>query len=75
MLRVPPRRHRPRRDHARPRYEHRDAAALQPIVREAGGGFSQWDGNPRLGDSAVATNGRLHAEVLRLLAADLEPQP
>ncbi|MEJ5220842.1 MAG: inositol monophosphatase family protein [Tepidiforma sp.] len=52
-----------------------DAAALQPIVREAGGGFSQWDGNPRLGDSAVATNGRLHAEVLRLLASDLELQP
>jgi histidinol phosphatase-like enzyme (inositol monophosphatase family) len=48
-----------------------DAAALQPVIREAGGGFSQWDGNRALGDSAVATNGRLHAEVIRILAADL----
>ena len=48
-----------------------DAAALQPVIREAGGGFSQWDGNPALGDSAVATNGLLHSEVIRLLAADL----
>lgn len=48
-----------------------DAAALQPIIREAGGGFSQWDGNPALGDSAVATNGRLHDVVIQILAADL----
>ena len=48
-----------------------DAAALQPVIREAGGGFSQWDGNPALGDSAVATNGLLHNEVIRLLASDL----
>ncbi len=48
-----------------------DAAALQPVIREAGGAFSQWDGSTSLGASAVATNGRLHAEVIRLLAADL----
>jgi len=44
-----------------------DAAALLPIIREAGGGFSQWDGNPALGDSVVATNGLLHQAVLDLL--------
>lgn len=48
-----------------------DAAALQPVIREAGGAFSQWDGNPSLGDSAVATNGLLHHEVIQILAADL----
>lgn len=47
-----------------------DAAALQPIIREAGGAFSQWDGNPALGNSAVATNGLLHEAVLDLLALD-----
>lgn len=41
-----------------------DAAPLLPIIREAGGGFSQWDGNHALGDSVVATNGVLHEAVL-----------
>lgn len=45
-----------------------DAAALYPIITEAGGGFSQWDGTPGVGDSVVATNGVLHEAVLAALA-------
>lgn len=46
-----------------------DAAAVQPIIEEAGGRFSDWNGRPRIdsGDS-LATNGLLHDEVLRILA-------
>lgn len=44
-----------------------DAAALYPVIREAGGGFSQWDGTPTVGDSVVATNGLLHDAVLAAL--------
>jgi histidinol-phosphatase len=46
-----------------------DLAALQVIVEEAGGTFTDLDGvaTPE-GGSAVATNGLLHDEVLRLLA-------
>ncbi len=44
-----------------------DAAALYPIITEAGGGFSQWDGTPGVGDSVVATNGLVHDQVLALL--------
>ena len=46
-----------------------DLAALQVIVEEAGGTFTDLSGRPTPdGGSAVATNGRLHAEVLDLLA-------
>jgi histidinol-phosphatase len=46
-----------------------DLAALQVIVEEAGGTFTDLSGRPTPdGGSAVATNGRLHAEVLGLLA-------
>jgi histidinol phosphatase-like enzyme (inositol monophosphatase family) len=44
-----------------------DAAPLLPIITEAGGGFSQWDGAPGVGDSVVATNGVLHQAVLAAL--------
>lgn len=44
-----------------------DAAALYPIITEAGGGFSQWDGTPGVGDSVVATNGLLHEQAVALL--------
>jgi histidinol phosphatase-like enzyme (inositol monophosphatase family) len=44
-----------------------DAAPLYPIITEAGGGFSQWDGSPGIGDSVVATNGVLHAAVIAAL--------
>jgi histidinol-phosphatase len=47
-----------------------DAAALLPVVTEAGGGFSQWDGTPGLGSSVVATNGLLHEAVLAVLRED-----
>jgi histidinol-phosphatase len=46
-----------------------DVAALQVIVEEAGGTFTDLTGKPTPdGGSAVSTNGRLHAEVLDLLA-------
>jgi len=47
-----------------------DAAAVQPIVVEAGGSFTDWQGRPRIdsGDS-VATNGELHQTVLDALGA------
>lgn len=47
-----------------------DLAAMQIIVEEAGGRFSDWRGAARAdGGSGVATNGHLHAEVLAILAA------
>ena len=47
-----------------------DYAGVQLIVAEAGGACSTFTGNPPAdGDTFVATNGALHAEVLRLLAA------
>jgi histidinol-phosphatase len=46
-----------------------DLAALQVIVEEAGGTFTDLSGRPAPdGGSAVASNGLLHTEVLRLLA-------
>ncbi|MEO8529448.1 MAG: histidinol-phosphatase [Pseudolysinimonas sp.] len=46
-----------------------DIAALVPIVREAGGRFTDADGGEALHTgSAVATNGMLHDELLRRLA-------
>jgi fructose-1,6-bisphosphatase/inositol monophosphatase family enzyme len=47
-----------------------DAAALYPVITEAGGGFSQWDGTPGVGNSVVATNGVLHRAVLAALRED-----
>ena len=45
-----------------------DCAALLPVVEEAGGRFTDLDGDPRLAAGpAVATNGLLHEEVLRAL--------
>ncbi len=44
-----------------------DVAAIQVIVEEAGGRFTDLAGNATPdGGSAVSTNGRLHAKVLRL---------
>ncbi len=49
-----------------------DAAALYPIVREAGGAFTDWAGrDTAFGGSAVATNGSLAAGVRALLADPL----
>lgn len=48
-----------------------DSAALLPIVEEAGGVFTSWDGvRTGLGGSAVATNAALAEPVRRLLGAD-----
>jgi histidinol-phosphatase len=50
-----------------------DLAALQIIVEEAGGAFTDLTGVPRPDrGSAVCTNGLLHQEVLSLLAGDGE---
>ena len=44
-----------------------DAAAVQPIVVEAGGTFTDWQGNPTIyGGEAIATNGRVLEEVLAI---------
>jgi histidinol-phosphatase len=45
-----------------------DVAALKPIVEEAGGRFTTWDGGPSIhAPDVIATNGRLHDEVLAVL--------
>lgn len=45
-----------------------DAAALGPIVREAGGVFTDWGGTPtHCGKSGISTNGALHQSTLELL--------
>jgi histidinol-phosphatase len=46
-----------------------DVAALIPIVTEAGGTFTDLEGSPAPGGgSAIATNGRLHDDILGRLA-------
>jgi histidinol-phosphatase len=45
-----------------------DVAALKPIIEEAGGRFSCWDGSPSIHKPDVlVSNGKLHHEVLQLL--------
>jgi histidinol phosphatase-like enzyme (inositol monophosphatase family) len=44
-----------------------DAAPLQTVIEEAGGTFTDWNGNPTIhAREAIATNGRLLSEVLGL---------
>ena len=46
-----------------------DAAAIQPIIEEAGGTFTDWQGRPTIhSGEGLATNGRVLAEALPLLA-------
>lgn len=53
---------------------HWDAAALEPVVEEAGGVYTDWSGNAtQLSDSGISTNRRLAAEVRRLLDAGAPP--
>lgn len=53
---------------AEPRLETYDMAALVPIVQEAGGLMTAYDGGSALGGgSALTTNGLLHDDVLALL--------
>lgn len=48
-----------------------DAAAVRPIIEEAGGVFTDWSGTPsHLGGHAVATNRALAGEVRALLSSD-----
>jgi histidinol-phosphatase len=48
-----------------------DMAALIPVIHEAGGRFTSVDGTPGpWSGSALATNGLLHDEALRILAVD-----
>lgn len=42
-----------------------DVAALYPIISEAGGRITCWDGSPGPGGSSIATNGVLHESVLQ----------
>ena len=45
-----------------------DAAALQPVIEEAGGKFFDWQGNATIhGAEAIATNGALADDVLALI--------
>lgn len=49
---------------------HWDAAALKPVVEEAGGVYTDWSGQAtQLTDSGISTNRALAAEVRRLLHA------
>lgn len=51
-----------------PRMSAWDSAALQPIITEAGGVFTDWDGAPSaFGGSAVATNAGVAREARQLL--------
>ncbi|HEX7450560.1 MAG TPA: histidinol-phosphatase [Pirellulales bacterium] len=44
-----------------------DCAALQPILEEAGGSFTDWQGNATIhGGEAIATNGHVLEEVLAI---------
>jgi histidinol-phosphatase len=55
---------------AEPDLKLHDMAALDVIVREAGGVFSSLDGTPGpLGGNALASNGRLHDQALAFLGA------
>ncbi len=48
-----------------------DMAALKPIVEEAGGRFSDWDNTPTIyRPDVIASNGKLHAEALRILRGE-----
>ncbi|HET7355835.1 MAG TPA: inositol monophosphatase family protein [Nocardioidaceae bacterium] len=55
---------------AEPELKLHDMAALDVVVREAGGMFSSLDGTPGpFGGNALATNGRLHEQALAFLGA------
>jgi len=52
-----------------------DMAAIDVIVREAGGLFTSLDGDPGpYGPGALATNGLLHEVVLEILGPDEDPE-
>jgi histidinol-phosphatase len=48
-----------------------DVVALKPLIEEAGGRFTDWDNNPTVHrPDVLATNGKLHDEVLGVLAGN-----
>jgi len=48
-----------------------DAAAVMPIVQEAGGIFTDFDGQARIDTgNAIASNGQFHDQLLQLLSSD-----
>ncbi len=53
-----------------------DAAAVQPIIEEAGGRFTDWKGVPSIdsGD-ALGSNGLIHDDVLRILSGGIGESP
>jgi fructose-1,6-bisphosphatase/inositol monophosphatase family enzyme len=45
-----------------------DCAALLPILQEAGGTFTDWDGNATIhGPNAISTNGVLYDDIMALV--------
>ena len=51
-----------------------DAAAVQPIVEEAGGTFTDWQGTSTIhAGEAMATNGLVLAEVLEMTKGTRKP--
>jgi len=47
-----------------------DCAALQPVIEEAGGTFTDWNGNPTIyATNSIATNGHLLDDVLAITRA------
>ncbi len=46
-----------------------DVSALYPVITEAGGRITTWQGGEKPGESAIATNGPLHARMLELVNA------
>lgn len=51
-----------------------DVAAVKPIIEEAGGTYTDWNGEPNIESiDAVATNGQLHDEVLGIIRPLIEP--
>ncbi|MFT5301103.1 MAG: histidinol-phosphatase [Mariniblastus sp.] len=44
-----------------------DAAAVQPIIEEAGGTFTDWSGAPRIdAGEAIGSNGHVHADLIAI---------
>jgi histidinol-phosphatase len=51
-----------------------DIAALRPLVEEAGGRFSDWEGTPTIQrPDILASNGKLHEETLVILKSRFPP--
>ncbi len=47
-----------------------DVAALYPVIAEAGGRITTWEGDDRPGESAVATNRLIHDELMSTLGVE-----